>query len=76
MSKIQLEDAQQENADRELAKKLGIQYEELINLQYEIHENQSDDGLVYGYYVEFDPAYGKEILSKIKNLDSNYVFNL
>lgn len=72
MSNQQLEEKLQEDADRELAKKLGISYKEIIDLDYEIHENESEDGVVYGQYVEFSKDVAPEILKKIKGLDQNY----
>lgn len=75
MSNRQLEEIQQENADNELAKKLGITYEELSELEYTFEEETSNDGLVYRTFLEFNPEIGKEILEKI-NLDSNNTFTL
>lgn len=72
MSKEQLEENQQEDFTRELAKRLGVKYEELIELEYEIHENTSDDGLVYGEYVEFKKDVNPEILRKIKGLNEHF----
>jgi len=72
MSNQQLEEKDQEDADRKLAKTLGISYAELTELVYDIHENESEDGLVYGQYVEFNKDVSPEILKKIKGLDQNY----
>lgn len=72
MSNQQLEEKNQEDADRKLAKILGISYEEITELDYEIHENESEDGLVYGQYVEFNKDVSPEILKKIKGIDQNF----
>ena len=76
MSNQQLEEKNQEDADRKLAKILGISYEEIIELEYEIHENESEDGLVYGQYVQFSKDVAPEILMKIKGLDQNFTVNI
>lgn len=76
MSNQQLEEKNQEDADRKLAKILGISYEEITELDYEIHENESEDGLVYGQYVEFNKDVAPEILKKIKGIDQNFIVNI
>lgn len=76
MSNRQLEEKQQEQSDRELAKQLGIEYNELSELDYEIHENQSKDGLVYGTYIEFKENSNKDILKKISGLSKNNTLDL
>lgn len=72
MSNRQLEEKNEEDADRKLAKVLEISYEDITELDYQIHENESEDGLVYGQYVEFNKDVAPEILKKIKGLDQNY----
>ncbi|AZA74766.1 hypothetical protein [Chryseobacterium indoltheticum] len=73
MSNQQLDDLNQERADRELADLLGINYDELSELEYTHGTDESNEGMVYSNYVEFNPEVGKEILKKI-NLDSNNTF--
>lgn len=61
---------QEQEGDRHLADLLGITYDELTELDYEIETDQSKDGLIYNYRVEFDKDGSPEyILSKIKNLE-------
>lgn len=60
---------QQEKADRNLAKKLGLSYNELMELDYEIDTNESKDGLIYNYIIEFSTNSPKNILNKIKGLN-------
>lgn len=72
MSKEQLEEQLQEDFDKKLALKLGITYEELMELDYEIHENTSDDGLVYGEYIQFNENGNPDILKKIEGLDQHF----
>lgn len=61
---------QEQESDRRLADMLGLTYDELTELDYEIETDESNDGLIYNYRVEFDidnsPAH---ILSKVKNLE-------
>jgi hypothetical protein len=60
---------QEQESDRRLADLLGITYDELAELDYEIETDQSKDGLIYNYRIEFDVENSpKHILSKIKNL--------
>lgn len=75
MSNRQLEERQEESSGRSLAAELGITYEELLELDYEVAENASDDGLVYEYIVTFSEGSPSQILSKVKGL-SNYKVSL
>jgi hypothetical protein len=61
---------QEQESDRHLADLLGITFDELTELEYEIETDESKDGLVYNYRVEFDiDSSPKNILQKIKNLE-------
>lgn len=61
---------QEQESHRHLADLLGITFDELIELEYEIETDESKDGLVYNYRIEFDTANSpKNILQKIKNLE-------
>lgn len=61
---------QKQESDRHLADLLGITYDELTELDYELEIDQSKDGLIYNYRVEFDVDNSpKHILKKIKNLE-------
>ena len=73
MSNQQLDDLNQEHADREIADMLGITIEELSELEYEFGDVQSNDGLVYENYIQFNPEVGKDVLKKIA-LDSDNTF--
>ncbi len=55
MSRIKeyMAEVQEQKDDERLAKILGITYDELMQLDHEIHTEQSGDGLVYNYVVEF-----------------------
>jgi len=72
MSRIKdyLYDLQEQEADRHLAKILGVDYDDLTQLTWEIETDQSKDGLTYNYRVEFSEDSPKEILSKIANLEN------
>lgn len=59
-----------------LADSLGIQWQELISLDYEISANISNDGLVYGYVITFDKESDKDILDKIPGIDNNLAVHL
>lgn len=60
---------QQEGDDQHLAKKLGITYEELLQLDHEIDPEQSNDGFVYSYIIKFGKEAPKEILDKVIGID-------
>ncbi|MCT4142358.1 hypothetical protein [Elizabethkingia anophelis] len=74
MSNRQLEEKQQEEANKAFAAMLGITYEEFLELEYEPGEVTSEEGLVYRRYLKFNPDYGKAILEKIKGLDGNLFY--
>lgn len=52
-----------------LATELGISDEELEELEYDIHENASNDGLIYDYVIQFSKHNDQELLAKISGLD-------
>jgi hypothetical protein len=60
---------QEQADDRHLAKLLGISYEDLVELEWKIDTNESSDGLIYNYRVEFSEESPKEILRKIERLE-------
>ncbi len=62
---------QQENFDKHLARYLGITYNELSELDYEMDTEESNDGLVYNYIIKFRKDAPKEILAKIQGIENN-----
>lgn len=62
---------QKEKSDKELAKKLGITYDELLELDYEIDTEESEDGLIYNYIIGFSDDAPREILDKIQGIDED-----
>ncbi|GHE80225.1 hypothetical protein GCM10011501_05080 [Thalassotalea profundi] len=52
-----------------LAIELGITNEELEELDYEVYENASNDGLIYDYVIQFSQHNDPELLAKISGLD-------
>lgn len=66
---------QQEKANDQLAKKLGITTEELEELDHWVETDESSDGLIYGYIIYFDDDAPRDILDKIIGLEGNsYVY--
>ena len=61
---------------KSLAQELGLTFNEISQLDYEISENSSNDGLVYNYIVQFDENCDKEILARIEGLDENLCINV
>lgn len=68
MSSRQLEEIMEERQANAIAEELGIGREELDLLQWEIEENSSSDGLVYGYIIRFHDTSEEDILAKISDL--------
>lgn len=59
-----------------MADALGVSWEELLELDYEIEANVSKDGLVYGYLLQFSEENNPDILKKINGLDENRAVRL
>ena len=71
MSSTQLDNIYEEQGNNHIAGLLGISVEDYLNLEHSgINEITSKDGLVYRYYIQFSDESPKEILAKIKGLDS------
>ncbi|TCV07221.1 hypothetical protein [Vibrio crassostreae] len=63
--------------DKALSLQLNLTYEEVQLLEYEPHTNESDDGLVYGHYVEIDlDNSDPEVLAMAEIDDDNYSFEV
>jgi hypothetical protein len=60
---------QRENFEKKLADILGITYDELSQLDYEIDTNESNDGLVYNHIIVFSDDSSSDILDKINGLE-------
>lgn len=56
--------------NQRLADELGIDIEELDQLDFRCDPHESDDGLLYGYNVYFSPDSDAGILKKIRGLDN------
>lgn len=72
-AKDQLDDMADERRDRSLAKALGLTYDELVQTDFEISEDEgegSNEGIVYATLVRFSSSSPQSILKKIKGLDS------
>ncbi|QSR34831.1 hypothetical protein CFI10_07460 [Marinobacterium iners] len=66
----------QEERYARMADALGISWEELSELDYEIDANVSKDGLVYDYILQFSEENDPIILEKINDLDENRTAHL
>ena len=71
MSSSQLDYIYEEQRYHKLAEILGISYDEVVELDPEIQDNTSDDGVLYGFYVEFDENSPKHIVDKISGIDES-----
>lgn len=68
MSNAQLEERQEREFAQQVADALGITLDDLDDTEWEVEENASDDGVVYGYVVNFAEGSSLEVLGKIKGL--------
>lgn len=60
-----LMELEEQASDRHLAKLLGLTYDELTSLSWDVKTEESNEGLIYSYYIEFKDGSPKEILKKI-----------
>ena len=58
----------------EIAKEIGLTFEELQSTNYTIDEMMNSDGLHYGYKVNFAESVPEDLLKKIRYLKNNSVF--
>jgi hypothetical protein len=68
MSELMIE-IQEKEAGERIAKILDISFYDLVELEYEIETDESKDGLIYNYRIEFSEDSPKEILAKIDRLE-------
>ncbi|MFK5949330.1 MAG: hypothetical protein QM500_11255 [Methylococcales bacterium] len=59
-----------------LALELQLTFDEMSQLTYELDQNESEDGLIYNYIVQFDDSNDKEILAKIDGLTEHLWVNV
>lgn len=71
MSDLMIE-IQEKEAGERIAKILDISLFDLVKLDYEIETDESDDGLIYNYRIEFSEDSPKEILDKISRLEDGH----
>jgi hypothetical protein len=69
---LELEEGRQEN----LAGALGISWDELSQLNYEIAHNISNEGLLFGYFITFSSDSDPGILSKIAGINETLTISL
>lgn len=60
---------QQEEFEKKLADILGITFDELSEIGYKVETNESKDGLLYNYIIEFPDDSNPDILDKINGLE-------
>jgi hypothetical protein len=68
VSKRKYEEMLEEQSDKELASILGISYDELCQLEWDVDTNESSDGLIYDYIYTFRDDSNLEILKKIQGI--------
>lgn len=65
------DDIQAYELHKELSVILGLTFEELVESEYEINTNESDDGQIYDYIVRFYDDCDQEILNRIDGINDN-----
>ena len=61
---------QEERQDKKLAEKIGIEYEELLELEHWVEEGHtSTDGMIYYYNIWFSGDSPVEIINKIDGVE-------
>lgn len=68
-AKEQYMEMREEERNKGLAATLGISLDEFNRLDWDLNTNESEDGLVYSYILEFGKDSPKEILNKIERLE-------
>lgn len=71
MSSRQLDEIEEENFARRLARVLGLTYDDLSLLEYDFYPNESRGGFISGHLIIFSDSSPKKILRKIKGIDDN-----
>ena len=71
MSSSQLDDIYEEQRFHKLAEILGISYDEVVELDPEVQDRTSEDGVLYCFYIEFDKKSPKHIIDKISGIDES-----
>lgn len=69
MSSRQLEELYEEEQNQRLADHLGLTVDELDTLAPNIDTNESNDGLVYNYVLNFHRDSPSELLAKVNGLE-------
>ncbi len=72
MKEIMME-MQERGYELSLAKTLGISINLLDRLEWEVIEDANEDGMIYGYYVDFSSTENKSLLKRIPNIDDGYM---
>ena len=62
-------ESEQEVLEKRLAFILGISNDELSEISYNIHNQESNEGLIYNYIIEFPDDSNPEIFDKINGLE-------
>lgn len=74
LSELMIE-VQEKEAGERIAEILDISLYDFVKLDYEIETDESEDGLIYNYIIEFSEDCPKEILRQINRLkDGNRVY--
>lgn len=68
MSSRQLEEIQEQQQAEAVAAALGISVDDLDQLEWELSPHESDDGMLYGYNVEFGEGSDPDTLARIPGL--------
>lgn len=74
MSSRQMEELQDQRYAAAVAEALGISVDDLNETEWEAVPHESDDGVLYGYNVEFSEGSDPDVLARIPGLvDGSWV---
>jgi hypothetical protein len=62
--------------NKAIALECQLTYEEVESIEFDIDEDSSDDGLVYGHVIQFSDSNDPEIMAKIKGLNGGLSLNI
>ncbi|WAC22925.1 hypothetical protein [Blastomonas sp. SL216] len=68
MSSRQLDEIQEQKQAEAVAAALAISVDDLNALEWDLSAHESDDGLLYGYNVEFGEGSDPKVLARIPGL--------
>ncbi|WP_323778706.1 hypothetical protein [Leisingera sp.] len=74
MSSRQLEERWEREINQHIARALEMSIEDIESLSFEVENNESDEGVVYGQIIRFHLEHcDPDALSRVPNLENDWV---